>query len=112
MSDTNLTGELRHRQVSVDGSSLHVMEAGDTGAPPVLLVHGWATSRASPTKSDGRGPFQAAVVTDSVQRGGPYRLVCVEGPGLPLPPRTQCGLTLKSCQLRARERLLGGNDRA
>ena len=41
MSDTDPTGELRHSQVSVGDSSLHVVEAGDTGAPPVLLVHGW-----------------------------------------------------------------------
>ena len=35
---------LRHRQVGVGASSLHVVEAGDPATPPVLLVHGWPQS--------------------------------------------------------------------
>ena len=42
MASSNI--EFRSRQVSVDGSSLHVVEAGDPGAPPVLFVHGWPES--------------------------------------------------------------------
>ncbi len=38
---------LRHRKVAVDGSSLHVVEAGEPGAPPVVFVHGFPTSSAS-----------------------------------------------------------------
>jgi len=34
----------RHRQVSVAGSSLHVVEAGDPEAPPFLFLHGWPES--------------------------------------------------------------------
>ncbi|WP_326560815.1 alpha/beta fold hydrolase [Micromonospora sp. NBC_01796] len=35
---------LRHRQVQVGDSSLHVVEAGTPGAPPVVFVHGFPTS--------------------------------------------------------------------
>jgi pimeloyl-ACP methyl ester carboxylesterase len=38
---------LRHRQVDVGDSSLHVVEAGEPGAPPVVFVHGFPTSSAS-----------------------------------------------------------------
>src|SRR5262249_7922603 len=36
--------ELRHRQVAVGGSSLHVVEGGEPGAPVVLFLHGWPQS--------------------------------------------------------------------
>jgi pimeloyl-ACP methyl ester carboxylesterase len=36
--------EFRTRQVDVDGSSLHVVEAGDPDARPVLFLHGWPES--------------------------------------------------------------------
>jgi pimeloyl-ACP methyl ester carboxylesterase len=36
--------EFRHQQVQLDDSSLHVVEAGDLAAPPVLLLHGWPQS--------------------------------------------------------------------
>ena len=39
--DPDLPAGFRHRQITVGGSSLHVVEAGDPAAPPVLLVHGW-----------------------------------------------------------------------
>jgi len=42
MSDT-----LRHRQVQVGDSSMHVVEAGDPGAPAVVFVHGFPTSWSS-----------------------------------------------------------------
>jgi pimeloyl-ACP methyl ester carboxylesterase len=35
---------LRHRQVQVGDSSLHVVEAGSPAAPPVVFVHGFPTS--------------------------------------------------------------------
>jgi len=35
---------LRHRQVYVDGSSVHVVEAGDPAAAPVVFLHGWPES--------------------------------------------------------------------
>jgi pimeloyl-ACP methyl ester carboxylesterase len=34
----------RHRQVTVAGSSLHVVEAGDPEAAPFLFLHGWPES--------------------------------------------------------------------
>ena len=34
----------RHSQVSVGGSSVHVIEAGDPGARPVVFLHGWPES--------------------------------------------------------------------
>jgi pimeloyl-ACP methyl ester carboxylesterase len=36
--------DFRHRQVTVGGSSLHVVEAGDPGAEPFLFLHGWPQS--------------------------------------------------------------------
>jgi pimeloyl-ACP methyl ester carboxylesterase len=35
---------LRHHQVQVGDSSVHVVEAGTPGAPPVVFVHGFPTS--------------------------------------------------------------------
>lgn len=32
---------LRHRQVQAEGASIHVVEGGSPGQPPVLFVHGW-----------------------------------------------------------------------
>jgi pimeloyl-ACP methyl ester carboxylesterase len=32
---------VEHRRVAVDGVELHVAEAGQVGAPPLLLLHGW-----------------------------------------------------------------------
>jgi pimeloyl-ACP methyl ester carboxylesterase len=32
---------VEHRFVELDGLRVHVAEAGDPGAPPVLLLHGW-----------------------------------------------------------------------
>ena len=37
-------GGFRHQQVSVNGSSLHVVEAGDRQAPAFVLLHGWPES--------------------------------------------------------------------
>jgi pimeloyl-ACP methyl ester carboxylesterase len=34
----------RHRQIDIDASSLHVVEAGDPDAPAVLFLHGWPAS--------------------------------------------------------------------
>jgi pimeloyl-ACP methyl ester carboxylesterase len=34
----------RHRQVTVGGADLHVVEAGDPGAPPFVFLHGWPES--------------------------------------------------------------------
>lgn len=36
--------ELRHHQITVSQSSLHVVEAGDPSGPPVLFLHGWPES--------------------------------------------------------------------
>jgi pimeloyl-ACP methyl ester carboxylesterase len=36
--------EFRHAQVRTEGSSLHVVEAGDPAAAPVVLLHGWPQS--------------------------------------------------------------------
>jgi pimeloyl-ACP methyl ester carboxylesterase len=38
---------VRHRQVEVGGSSLHLLEAGTPGAPPVVFVHGFPSTAAS-----------------------------------------------------------------
>jgi pimeloyl-ACP methyl ester carboxylesterase len=35
---------LRHPQVTVGGSSLHVVEIGDPEAAPFLFLHGWPES--------------------------------------------------------------------
>jgi pimeloyl-ACP methyl ester carboxylesterase len=35
---------LKHRSVSVEGIPLHVVEAGEPGAPVVLFLHGWPES--------------------------------------------------------------------
>ena len=35
---------LRHRQVAVCDASVHVVEAGDPGAEPVVFLHGWPQS--------------------------------------------------------------------
>ena len=35
---------MRHSQIEVNGSSLHVVETGDPQAPPVVLLHGWPQS--------------------------------------------------------------------
>lgn len=36
--------EFRHSTVTVGGSALHVVEAGDPGGTPVLFLHGWPES--------------------------------------------------------------------
>lgn len=38
---------LRHRQIEVTGSSLHIVEAGDPANPPIVFVHGFPTSWSS-----------------------------------------------------------------
>ena len=38
---------MKHRQVTVGDASLHVIEAGDPAAPPVLFLHGWPQSALS-----------------------------------------------------------------
>jgi pimeloyl-ACP methyl ester carboxylesterase len=47
----------RHREIGVDGTTLHVVELGSDDAPPVLLVHGWPQnwwcwSRVAPLLAD------------------------------------------------------------
>lgn len=47
----------RHREIRVDGTTLHVAELGPDDAPPVLLVHGWPQnwwcwSRVAPLLAD------------------------------------------------------------
>lgn len=37
----------RHRQVPAEGVSIHVVEAGTSGAPVVMFVHGWPESSAA-----------------------------------------------------------------
>jgi pimeloyl-ACP methyl ester carboxylesterase len=37
-------GGFRHRQVAVGDADLHVVEAGDPGAPPFVFLHGWPES--------------------------------------------------------------------
>lgn len=41
---TPADGGFRHRQVEVEGSSIHVVEAGDPDTAPTLLLHGWPES--------------------------------------------------------------------
>lgn len=36
--------EFRHSRVAVNGSDLHVVEAGDPSGPPFLFLHGWPQS--------------------------------------------------------------------
>jgi pimeloyl-ACP methyl ester carboxylesterase len=36
--------EFRHQQVSAAGCSVHVVEAGPSGGPPFLFMHGWPES--------------------------------------------------------------------
>jgi pimeloyl-ACP methyl ester carboxylesterase len=36
--------DTRHSQVEVGGRSIHVVEAGDEDATPVLFLHGWPES--------------------------------------------------------------------
>src|SRR5688572_4674738 len=50
--------DARHREVGVDGASLHVAELGPQDGPPLLLVHGWPQnwwcwSRVAPLLADG-----------------------------------------------------------
>src|ERR1700712_5243280 len=40
LEDIEVAG-VTHRDVVVDGVRLHVAEAGDRDAPPLLLLHGW-----------------------------------------------------------------------
>jgi pimeloyl-ACP methyl ester carboxylesterase len=37
-------GDFRHRQVAVNGASIHVVEAGDPAGQPFLFLHGWPES--------------------------------------------------------------------
>jgi pimeloyl-ACP methyl ester carboxylesterase len=37
-------GGFRHQQVQVGDADLHVVEAGDPGAPPFVFLHGWPES--------------------------------------------------------------------
>jgi pimeloyl-ACP methyl ester carboxylesterase len=47
-SSPGTAGEpFRHRQVPSEGASIHVVESGANGAPPVLFVHGWPESAAA-----------------------------------------------------------------
>src|ERR1700722_10443771 len=39
--------QLRHEQVTVDGTSIHAVTAGPPGAPVLLLLHGWPESWAT-----------------------------------------------------------------
>jgi pimeloyl-ACP methyl ester carboxylesterase len=32
---------LKHEHIAIDDASLHVVSAGDPGAPPILFLHGW-----------------------------------------------------------------------
>lgn len=59
-----MTGDngFRHSQVAVGRSSLHVVEAGDPAAPPVLLVHGWPQSWAAWRGVMTAGAAQARVI--------------------------------------------------
>ena len=41
------TAAIRHRHEDIDGATLHVAEAGETGAPAMLLLHGWPESWAA-----------------------------------------------------------------
>lgn len=41
---TSSDGVFQHRQVAVDGFSLHVVEAGDPQGAPFLFLHGWPES--------------------------------------------------------------------
>src|SRR5580693_336013 len=34
----------RHQQVTVGDADIHVVEAGDPGAPPFVFLHGWPES--------------------------------------------------------------------
>ena len=36
--------EFRHSELPIDGSSVHVVECGDPGAPVFVLLHGWPAS--------------------------------------------------------------------
>jgi pimeloyl-ACP methyl ester carboxylesterase len=42
-----MNGTLRHRQVQVGNSSMHVVEAGSPNSPPVVFLHGFPTSWAT-----------------------------------------------------------------
>jgi pimeloyl-ACP methyl ester carboxylesterase len=44
MSDAISMGALRHRQLEVDGSSIHVVEGGPVDGPAALFLHGWPES--------------------------------------------------------------------
>jgi pimeloyl-ACP methyl ester carboxylesterase len=54
--------DFRHSRVQVGGSSLHVVEAGDPVAPPVVLVHGWPQSWAAWRGVMAEGADQARVI--------------------------------------------------
>lgn len=44
---TSLDDLFRHRQLNVDGLSIHIAEAGTAGQPAVLFLHGWPESWAA-----------------------------------------------------------------
>ncbi|KAJ4782845.1 alpha/beta-Hydrolases superfamily protein [Rhynchospora pubera] len=41
MANEEKSSEVRHRQVTTNGITMHVAEQGDLSAPPVLLLHGF-----------------------------------------------------------------------
>jgi pimeloyl-ACP methyl ester carboxylesterase len=54
----------RHRQVLLNGLSLHVAEAGDPQAQPIVLLHGWPQSWAQwrPVMERAAGDFRAVAI--------------------------------------------------
>jgi pimeloyl-ACP methyl ester carboxylesterase len=56
--------QIRSRQIAVGDASLHVLEAGDPAAPPVLFLHGWPQSARSwePVMREAAGSSYAIAV--------------------------------------------------
>jgi len=59
----------RHQQVWVDGVSLHVVEAGDPSARPVVFLHGWPQSWVE---------WQELMIL----AGGEFRAIAIDLPGI------------------------------
>jgi pimeloyl-ACP methyl ester carboxylesterase len=97
---------LHHRQVEVEGISIHVIEGGDAGKPAVLFLHGWPEDWSS---------FEQVMITLSEEA----HVVALDLPGIgesEMPPAANDKRTLARyvrgviTQMGLREMTLVGHD--